>query len=81
MVKFFNKSIFGKVLLEIEKVVKNFSIFDKFFPKLVYYCVPLRHTLVKPYKYIEREFYQRKTDKQKYDLKTRIWISIFILND
>ena len=38
MVKFFNKSIFGKVLLEIEKVVKTFSIFDKLFPKLVYYC-------------------------------------------
>ena len=37
-----NKSIFGKVLLGIEKVVKTFSI-----PKLVYYCVPLGHTLVK----------------------------------
>ena len=41
-----NISIFGKVLLEIEKNFKTFSIFDKTFPKLVYYCVPLRHTLV-----------------------------------
>ena len=44
-----NKSIFGKVLLEIENVVKTFSISDKLFPKLVYYCVPLGHTLVKSY--------------------------------
>ena len=36
-----NKSTFGKVLLGIKKVVKTFSIFDKLFPKLVYYCVPL----------------------------------------
>ena len=43
-----NKSIFGKVLLGIEKVVKTFSISNKLFPKLVYYCVPLGHTLVKP---------------------------------
>ena len=28
-----NKSIFGKVLLGIEKVVKTFSIPNKFFPK------------------------------------------------
>ena len=42
-----NKSSFGKVLLGIEKVVKTFSISDKLFPKLVYYCVPLGHTLVK----------------------------------
>ena len=35
-----NKSIFGKVLLGIEKVVKTFSIPNKLFPKLVYYCVP-----------------------------------------
>ena len=41
-----NKSIFGKVLLEIKKFVKIFSIFDKLFPKLVYYCVP---TIVKSY--------------------------------
>ena len=39
-----NKSIFGKVLLGIEKVVKIFSIPNKLFPKLVYYC---GHTLVK----------------------------------
>ena len=31
-----NKSIFGKVLLEIEKVVKTFSILNKLFAKLVY---------------------------------------------
>ena len=47
-----NKSSFGKVLLGIEKVVKTFSISDKLFPKLVYYCVSLRHTLVKPLKKI-----------------------------
>ena len=35
-----NKSIFGKVLLGIEKVIKTFSILNKLFPKLVYYCVP-----------------------------------------
>ena len=35
-----NKSIFGKVLLGIEKVVKTFSISNKLFSKLVYYCVP-----------------------------------------
>ena len=29
-----NKSIFRKVLLGIEKVIKIFSIFDKLFPKL-----------------------------------------------
>ena len=40
-----NKSNFEKVLLGIE--VKTFSIADKLFPKLVYYCVPLGHTLVK----------------------------------
>ena len=36
-----NKSIFGKVLLGIENVVKTFSIPNKLSPKLVYYCVPL----------------------------------------
>ena len=41
-----NKSIFGKVLLEIKKFVKTFLIFDKLFPKLIYYCVP---TIVKSY--------------------------------
>ena len=45
-----NKSIFGKVLLGIEKVVKTFSIPNKLFPKLVYYCVPLWHTLIKSLK-------------------------------
>ena len=38
---YINKSSFEKVLLGIEKVVKTFSIFDKLFPKLVYYCVSL----------------------------------------
>ena len=42
-----NKSSFEKVLLGIEKAVKTFSIFDKLFSKLIYYCVSLRHTLVK----------------------------------
>ena len=46
---YINKFIFKKVLLGIEKVVKTFSISDKLFPKLVYYCVPLGHTLVKSY--------------------------------
>ena len=44
-----NKPSFRKVLLGIEKSVKTFSIFDKLFPKLVYYCVPLGHTLVKSF--------------------------------
>ena len=34
-----NKSIFGKVLLGIKKVT-TFSIPNKLFSKLVYYCVP-----------------------------------------
>ena len=42
-----NKFIFEKVLLEIEKVVKIFLIFNKLFSKLVYYCMLLGHTLVK----------------------------------
>ena len=42
-----NKSIFEKFLLRIKIVVKTFSILDKFFSKLVYYFVPLRHILVK----------------------------------
>ena len=44
---YINKSIFGKFLLRIEKTVKTFSIFNKLFSKLVYYCVPLGHTLIK----------------------------------
>ena len=44
-----NKSSFGKILLGIEKIVKIFSIFNKFFPKLIYYCVYLRHTLIKSF--------------------------------
>ena len=42
-----NKSIFKKVLSKIEKIVKTFLIFDKFFSKLVYYCVSKGHTIVK----------------------------------
>ena len=42
-----NKLIFEKFLLKNKKVVKTFSILNKLFPKLVYYCVPLGHTLVK----------------------------------
>ena len=41
-----NKSIFEKVLLRIEKVIKTFSIFDKTFPKLVYYCVHINKMLL-----------------------------------
>jgi len=37
-----NKSIFGKILLGIEKVVKTFSILNKLFPKLVYLMYALR---------------------------------------
>ena len=44
-----NKSSFGKVLLGLGKAVKTFSISDKLFPKLVYYGVPLEHTLVKSF--------------------------------
>ena len=35
-----HKSSFGKILLGIEKIVKIFSILNKLFLKLVYYCVP-----------------------------------------
>ena len=44
---YINKSIFGKILLGIEKNVKIFSIFNKLFSKLIYYCVPLGHTIIK----------------------------------
>ena len=37
---YINNSIFEKVLLEIEKIVKIFSIFNKFFSKLIYYSLP-----------------------------------------
>ena len=43
---YINKYIFGKVLLGIKKFVKTFLIFNKLFPKLVYYCMP---TIVKSY--------------------------------
>ena len=42
-----NKFIFENVLLEIEKVVKIFSIFNKTFSKLIYYYVLLEHILIK----------------------------------
>ena len=44
---YINKFIFEKILSKIKKIVKTFSIFDKHFPKLVYYCVPKGHTIVK----------------------------------
>ena len=45
-----NNSIFRKVLLKIEKIVKIFSILDKLFLKLFYCCVPLGYTLIKSIK-------------------------------
>ena len=56
-----NKSTYENFLLEIEKVVKTFSIPDKLFPKLVYYCVPLGHTLVKS----KKETKSRNTEEIK----------------
>ena len=44
-----NKSIFGKILLRIEKIVKTFSIPNKLFPKLVSYFGHLRYILVKSF--------------------------------
>ena len=46
---YINKSDFWKILSEIEKAVKTFSIPDKSFQKIVYYCVPLGYTLVKSF--------------------------------
>ena len=45
-----NNSIFRKILLKIEKIVKIFLILDKLFLKLFYYCVPLGYILVKSIK-------------------------------
>ena len=45
-----NNSIFRKILLKIEKIVKIFLILDKLFLKLFYYCVPLEYILVKSIK-------------------------------
>ena len=42
-----NKFIFEKVLSKIKRIVKIFSIFDKLFSKLIYYCVSKEHTIVK----------------------------------
>ena len=44
---YINKSVFGKILSEIEKIIKTFQFSIKLFPKIIYYCVPLRHVLVK----------------------------------
>ena len=46
---YINKSDFWKILLEIEKAVKIFSIPNKIFQKIVYYCVPFGYTLVKSF--------------------------------
>ena len=41
-------SIFGNIFSGIKKVVNTFSIFENFFfPKMINYCLSLRHTLVK----------------------------------
>ena len=42
-------SIFGNIFSGIEKAVNTFSIPEKFFPKMIYYCMPLEHTLVKSF--------------------------------
>ena len=39
-----------KMLSKIEKIVKIFSISNKFFSKLIYYCMLLEHTSVKSLK-------------------------------
>ena len=39
--------IFGIIFSRIEKTVSTFSIFEKIFPKVINYCVSLRHTLGK----------------------------------
>ena len=44
-------SIFGNIFSGIEKTVNTFSIFEKFFPKMINYCVPLGHTLAKSINY------------------------------
>ena len=44
---YINKSVFGKILSEIEKIIKTFQFSIKFFSKIIYYCVSLRHMLVK----------------------------------
>lgn len=46
-----NKFIFKKNLLRIEKIIKISSIFNKFFSKVVYYCVPSKiHVKIFRYK-------------------------------
>ena len=39
--------IFGLIFSRVEKAVSTFSIFEKIFPKVINYCVPLGHTLAK----------------------------------
>ena len=60
---YINKSIFEKFLSKIEKIVKIFSISDKFFLKLVYYCMLLEHTLVKSLK--ESKIYIKEREKKR----------------
>ena len=40
-------SIFKNIFSEIEKAVNTFSIPEKIFPKMINFCVLLRHTLTK----------------------------------
>ena len=47
---YINKSIFENFLSKIEKIIKIFSISNKFFSKLIYYCMLLEHTSVKSLK-------------------------------
>lgn len=52
-----------KMLSEIEKIVKIFSISDKLFLKLVYYCMLLEHTWVKSLK--ESKIYIKEREKKR----------------
>ena len=40
-------SIFENIYSKIEKCVNTFSISEKIFLKIINYCIPLRHTLLK----------------------------------
>lgn len=51
----FNKLIFEKVLLRVGRVVKIFSISNKFFLKLVYYCMSLKYILIKSIKVYQKQ--------------------------
>ena len=52
-----------KMLSKIEKIVKIFSISNKFFLKLIYYCMLLEHTLVKSLK--ESKIYIKEREKKR----------------